>query len=61
MKNLPELKMDDKGSLTITGAELFNSKLKTIYERTLYKKQREQLEHLTDILQKSNMILKPRL
>ena len=53
--------MDEKGSLTITGAELFNSKVKTVYERTLYKKQREQLQHLTDILQGCNMILKPGL
>ena len=53
--------MDEKGSLTITGAELFNMKVKTVYERTLYRKQREQLQHLTDILQSCNMILKPGL
>ena len=30
MKNYPGLRMDEKGSLTITGAELFNSKVKTV-------------------------------
>ena len=55
------LKMNENASLTISGQELFNSKVKSVYQNMVCKKQREQLERVIVILQQSDMILKPQL
>ena len=53
--------VDDKMSLTLSGQELFNSKLKATYETMIRTKQREQLDHIVSSLQECDMIYKPEL